>query len=145
MKELIALKMECIKDLLSETGGFSIAVEGDSMLPTLKSGDIVYITPCNRDIKKNDIVLYVYGNNLVLHRIIKLINHSMIVKGDNEETIDIINIDRILGIAEVKKEKRAIKNVLYRRYNKNNIGFVFLIEDGILKEIQLSENIGESN
>lgn len=67
---------------------FSLKAEGNSMLPILRSGDVVYYRKTSfNEIKVNDLVLIKKNKKLFTHRIIYK-NHFLVTKGDNNPKSD---------------------------------------------------------
>ena len=66
-----------------------IMAKGNSMLPTLKEGEVYKLELCtNSDIKEGDIIVYYVGEILVCHRVIKIFHSKsdqvfFKTKGDN--------------------------------------------------------------
>ena len=76
-------------------------VEGDSMEPTLKPGDLVVAMPSD-NYQVGDIIIFKNErqNLMVVHRIVnKTENDNYITKGDNNDRID----QRLLNIPSVKE------------------------------------------
>ncbi len=60
-----------------------------SMEPNIMVGDLVIINTYDKDYKVNDIVTFVDVNNsLVTHRIVDIIEDTVVTKGDNNNTKD---------------------------------------------------------
>ncbi len=58
-------------------------VKGNSMFPLLRNGkDIVFVSPVNQSIVKNDVVLFKYKGKHVLHRVILTDGESFTLQGD---------------------------------------------------------------
>ncbi len=76
-----------IEDVLEKDGVFVSTTVGKSMYPLLKNRrDTVIITATNgKRLKKYDIPLYRRGNEYVLHRIVKVLDDSYVILGDNCE------------------------------------------------------------
>jgi len=89
-------------------------VKGNSMLPLLREGDIVFLYRASpQDIKVGDIVVYksIYGG-YIIHRVVKIVNETgvlyFVTKGDNNPIDDSalgqfvegpgITYDRIIGV-----------------------------------------------
>lgn len=87
--------------------GYSIfSTETGSMFPTIKKGDIV-IVKIGEQVKDQDIITYKKDDSFITHRIIKIEENSIIVKGDNNNTQDeAITQDMVIG-----KVVYTIKNV----------------------------------
>jgi len=89
----------------SVTGWFTVAVvKGRSMLPTLREGDIVFITRVDPgEIKIGDVIVYKSpSNSLVIHRVISIVNEDgdyyYVTKGDNNPGPDTWNFISGKGI-----------------------------------------------
>jgi SOS-response transcriptional repressor LexA len=78
----------------------AINVTGDSMEPTLNSGNIIYLDKSKNDISKDGIYAFTSENGLFVKRIQKRIDGSLDVISDNKEyPIQVVNINdiQILG------------------------------------------------
>ncbi len=69
------------------------AVDGKSMLPTLREGDLVFsYKPKPSEINVGDVVIYRRSSTLIIHRVVAVINESTstcyLVKGDNNPVVD---------------------------------------------------------
>lgn len=76
-----------IEDVLEKDGVFVSTTVGKSMYPLFKNRrDTVIITATNgKRLKKYDIPLYRRGSDYVLHRIVKVLDDSYVILGDNCE------------------------------------------------------------
>ncbi len=72
-------------------------VHGDSMHPTLKNGNIIFIKKFNLNIEYNDILVIKKGDKIIIKRVVGLPN-------------DKINIDQYLFVNGQKKENLYIEN-----------------------------------
>lgn len=68
-------------------------VEGKSMFPLLREGDVVFIKKVgSRDIKVGDIIVYEYNGKYIIHRVIEVIHYNnrvyYVTKGDNNPIAD---------------------------------------------------------
>ncbi|WFO76330.1 signal peptidase I [Desulfurococcaceae archaeon MEX13E-LK6-19] len=68
-------------------------VEGKSMFPLLREGDIVFIKKVSpEDIHVGDVIVYEYRGKYIIHRVIKVIHQNgktyYVTKGDNNFVID---------------------------------------------------------
>jgi len=129
----------------SKTKNFSIKCEGDSMLPILRSGDLLYFKrTIFGKLKVNDIVLVKINKSLVTHRIIFVAKKSIITKGDDNYYSD-GNISPKNVIAKLDCVKRSahvfdpenlylFQSILYLKeiniikgiFKKKMVDFVFL-------------------
>lgn len=95
--------------LLLFSGFFGVkpyVVVSGSMEPTLNIGDIVFIGKTSfNDVKVSDIVAYYDGNNIVVHRVVKIKNDdgkvTLKLKGDANDNIDPIDVTKELFIGSV--------------------------------------------
>ena len=98
-----------IEKILSEDGMFVSTTSGVSMFPLLRHRrDTIIITPTTKRLKKYDVPLYRRGNEYVLHRIIKVLPGSYIIRGDNCILLEYVKDDEILGelTGIYRKEKK---------------------------------------
>ncbi len=123
------------KFLLKETGGVKIRLEGNSMFPTLTNGQVVSVYPIVDDINNSDIVLFIRKEMLILHRVIKQYNNRIILKGDNEDEINVVSRDNIIARYSnceiTDNSNKVIKTVC------DNSIIMFIIDNGILEKIKL--------
>ena len=73
-----------IEDILKKEGVYISTTSGVSMYPMLRDRrDTIVITPASGRLKKYDVALYRRGESYVLHRVIKVLPDSYIIRGDN--------------------------------------------------------------
>lgn len=74
-------------------------VASGSMEPTLKIKDVVLVKVNTKNIKNNDIIVYLGDNDSVItHRVLRMENDTLIVKGDANNTTDApIKKDQVVG------------------------------------------------
>lgn len=97
--------------LLREQGSLVHTIKGVSMMPLLdQNKDAVHLIPVNRELQKNDIVLFKRANGaLVLHRIIKIREDGYVIRGDNCLGSELVPRKNIIAIADaVYKNGRYI-------------------------------------
>lgn len=65
-------------------------VEGTSMEPTLQSGDLVLVIKrvSLDDISLGDVIVYRRGRSLIIHRVVRIEDGTIITKGDNNLLLD---------------------------------------------------------
>lgn len=93
----LANTFKILKKSIDNNGSVNIKVDGISMYPTLKKGDIVSVS--NQD-KYNvgEIVVYnFYDEGVLVHRILKSQNDEYYCKGDNAYRLEHINKKDIIG------------------------------------------------
>lgn len=83
-----------------------IVIDGNSMAPTLKYGDLIVVTPPGTDVAVNTIVVMSVDNQLVTHRIVGFVPEDgrLITKGDANKEIDhFVSLDtRIIGVCRFR-------------------------------------------
>ena len=73
-----------IKEILDNNGVFVSTTSGVSMMPMLRDRrDTIIVKPATERLKKYDVALYRRGDSYVLHRVIKVLPDSYIIRGDN--------------------------------------------------------------
>lgn len=112
--------------------GKTLTVSGNSMLPTLKSGDIVFLdtSNANKKVKNSDLVAIRFSNrkNLMVKRIIAIPNDSIKIEKE------VIRVNGVIvsqcGMLFFKKNKRNVLITQLKRYNwKIPEGQVLVIGD----------------
>ncbi len=63
-------------------------VVSDSMAPTLRAGDVLWIRPISEPITPGQIVSYNEQGKLITHRVVAMEGDTLITKGDNNREID---------------------------------------------------------
>lgn len=58
-----------------------------SMSPTMEIGDVV-IVKITKQVEKNDIIVYIDGENIITHRLIEINDNELIAKGDANNSED---------------------------------------------------------
>ena len=68
-----------------------------SMFPTIEIGDVV-IVELTKEVKPNDIIVYIDGESIITHRLIEKNDNELIAKGDANNSEDKpIQQDMVLG------------------------------------------------
>lgn len=76
--------------------GAAVVLSG-SMEPEMSKGDLIFVKETN-NFEENQVVVFQDNNSLVVHRIIKIDNDTIITKGDaNNVEDEPININRLKG------------------------------------------------
>ncbi len=60
----------------------TLPFSGISMMPTLRQGDKIVLSPLARPVRRYDVVLYRSGDRYVLHRILAVRRNCLIIRGD---------------------------------------------------------------
>lgn len=110
-----------IEDVLEKEGIYIATISGISMYPMLRNRrDTVVIKPYEGRLKKFDVPLYRVGDRYVLHRIIKVLPDSYVIRGDNlaEKEYGITD-ENILGVmTSFYRDEKEIKlnSLAYKTY-----------------------------
>lgn len=117
------LDLNSIGEALKQNLEVSVLTSGVSMRPMLRQHrDIVVIERVNRELKKGDVVAYPGANNsYTLHRIVRIKNGNLIIRGDNNYfTEKNVKREDIVGILkEFYRDGKYINcktNKKYRMY-----------------------------
>lgn len=118
MKEIYKL----IEAAFANDQDIILKVRGTSMYPLMRDRkDSFKLTKIKDKLKKKDIVLYIRSNgDFVLHRIIKIKNGQYLITGDNQVSLETVNIEQMKGIvSEVHRKGKIIdckKSIKYKCY-----------------------------
>ena len=111
-----------IKKILSEDGAFVSTTSGVSMYPLLRDRrDTIIVTPATERLKKYEVALYHRGEAYVLHRVIKVLPDSYIIRGDNCILLEHIKDEEILGkLTGIYRADKPVKmnGFRYRIYSR---------------------------
>ncbi len=80
-----------LREIIADRTDVQVQVEGTSMLPCLRSGDIAKIVRKDREYRQGDIVVRIIREELVIHRIVWISKGSkpvVFTKGDNSRGLD---------------------------------------------------------
>ena len=73
-----------IEDLLKNGGVYTSTTSGVSMMPMLRNRrDTIIVVATTDRLKKYDVALYRRKDDYVLHRVIKVLPESYVIRGDN--------------------------------------------------------------
>jgi signal peptidase I len=73
-----------VTGLLSSGVGVRFVATGDSMYPTIRSGEHVHVAPADpASLRIGDVVLARAHRGLTAHRVVRLSPHSVTTRGDN--------------------------------------------------------------
>ena len=73
-----------IESILQNDGVFVSTTSGVSMVPMLRDRrDTIIVVKNEERLKKYDVALYKRGDSYVLHRVVKVLPDSYIIRGDN--------------------------------------------------------------
>ena len=110
-----------IEQVLAEKGVYISTTSGVSMMPMLHDRrDTIVVEPAAQRLKKYDVALYRRGEDYVLHRVIKVLPDSYVIRGDNciAKEYGITDADVIGKLtAFYRKDKKInMDGVPYRTY-----------------------------
>jgi|GEM_PF-3834755 len=71
---------------LENGNDFSLKIDGNSMLPFIKKGDIVFVQPKQNNFNFGDLVFIRWGDTYVVHRLLN--KRKSLTKGDYLESFD---------------------------------------------------------
>lgn len=116
-----------IEKVLESDGIFVSTTSGVSMYPLLRNRrDTIIVTPTKVRLKKYDVALYRRDENYVLHRVIKVLPDSYIIRGDNcillEHVKDTEILGKLTGIYRSDKTVR-MEGAAYKLYSKGIVLF----------------------
>ena len=90
--------LEDIEKVLERDGMFISTTSGVSMYPLLRHRrDTIIVTPSVERLKRYDVALYRRGDSYVLHRVLRVLPDSYIIRGDNCILLEHIKNEEILG------------------------------------------------
>jgi phage repressor protein C with HTH and peptisase S24 domain len=95
-----------LRAVLAAGHGARFRVEGDSMHPTIRSGEYVQVVPCLvSKLRRGDVVLASTGRGLTAHRIVRIKGRQIITRGDNSLRADpAVEMGSVMGrVAEVEE------------------------------------------
>lgn len=115
------IKHSNLKEILAKDGTVAFTTSGVSMWPLFRHRkDTIIVTKRQKRLKKYDIALFQVSNKFILHRIVKVLDHSYIICGDNCLTKEYgIKDEQILGyVTQFYRGNRLIScnNFWYRLY-----------------------------
>lgn len=113
---------ESIEGIIEKHGVYVCKSKGISMKPMLGNGcDTVFIVPNKGRLKKYDVALYRRGSDYVLHRVVKVLPDSYVIRGDNCLNKEYgITDDQIIGVLTsfIRNGKQhSCKDRNYRLYS----------------------------
>ncbi|MGM9644770.1 MAG: hypothetical protein ACI3X1_06760 [Eubacteriales bacterium] len=99
-----------IEEILKSDGMYVSTTSGVSMYPMLRDRrDTIVVTPTSERLEKYDVALYRRGDKYVLHRVIKVLPDSYVIRGDNCVAKEYIPDSDILGkLSEVYRADKKI-------------------------------------
>ena len=118
MKKIVLnneLFMTEVNSYLNSGQTVEIKVRGHSMLPFYRHEKTVVSLKKKDDYVVNDVVLFKYQDQYILHRIIKIKNALYHILGDGSFTVHVIRKEDILGyVLDFITEGKEIKNYMFK-------------------------------
>ena len=117
---------QLIKERVESGNTASLTVTGSSMEPILKNGVTVVELCTPTSIKKYDIVLYKRKNGaVVLHRVVKIKNSTLVCRGDNElvteKGVEKSLVAALAVSAFTNGKKRTLQGFWHRMYGRYRV------------------------
>src|ERR1035437_6107266 len=111
------LIVEFAESILEENHKISIRMQGNSMYPTLKAGDVGLVENCIPDeLKVGDIIVFKVQDRLIAHRLVdiyKKVGETLFLsKGDKNNFTDTpFTSEALLGKIKFKKKRKRNLNI----------------------------------
>jgi len=98
----------------------SIKLNGTSMFPLFKDGDIILYAKINKkDINIGDCVIYYYKENRLLHRVIDKFGDCFILSNDDDIEEHIVSFKDIIGKVYTNNLfKKGFSGFIYHKLSK---------------------------
>lgn len=107
---------------LNKDGFVVTSIVGNSMKPLLKENKDKVIIEKVKDLHRLDVVLYKKDNKYLLHRLLKIDNNTLYLRGDNTLALEKIDISDVKGVL-----KSYYRHNSYIQINKyTNIKYYYL-------------------
>lgn len=87
---------------------------GPSMVPTFRTGQLLYVRPNADAIKPGDIVVFKKNEKYVVHRVVGNKNGNYITRGDNNLLVDnvLVSNNQIVGRVEITEDNKGISRLV---------------------------------
>ena len=130
-----------IDKILEKDGVYVSTTSGVSMYPMLRDRrDTVIIQPPLERLKKYDVALFHRGDKYVLHRVIKVMPDSYIIRGDNciatEHVKDSDVIGKLVQFYRADREKN-MNSIGYKLYSR----FIVLVHPFVKLKLRFKARI----
>ncbi|MGC9121497.1 MAG: signal peptidase I [Thermogladius sp.] len=114
---VVAVLTQVLLYLINSSQTTVAVVEGSSMYPLMREGDLVFAyRPAPNDIRVGDVVIYRVYNKLIIHRVIDVIvkngEYYYVTQGDNNPIPDYIYFDVVDGVPVGVSYSRIVGVVL---------------------------------
>lgn len=116
------LFLDVTKELLSRGHRVRFRAEGDSMYPTIRSGEAIVVEPiAPADLKQGDIALYRAARGITAHRVIGIEGGRFLIRGDGTGLgAEPVGGDQILGKVVKVESNRGRADLGTRRTKMNS-------------------------
>jgi signal peptidase len=97
----------------------------DSMAPSLRAGDLVFLRPTGKVINPGTVVTYDFQGKLITHRVVEVAGDMLVTKGDNNQEVDPwrVPFSEVVGVPRV----RIPYGGYLLEFVKSPLGFLVLI------------------
>lgn len=117
---------DVVESLLDDNHTLSFRMEGYSMYPTMKPGDLGHVVKCSaNDLNMGDLIVFKQSNMLVAHRLIEIVHQNnqrvFVAKGDKNPHKDIpFTENELVGkVTSIQRKNRTFKSEdLYMRIQR---------------------------
>lgn len=110
-------KNELFLDLLRESGRARLRVAGNSMLPTLRVGDMIVVEAFrNTTVRPAEIVVFIQSGMFCTHRVFKSWGSSVITRGDANRHLDfpISKAECLARVIAIERKDGQIESLVPR-------------------------------
>ncbi len=130
-----------IEETLKRDGVYISTTSGVSMYPMLRHRrDTITVTPSKYRLEKYDVALFRRGKDYVLHRVVKVLPDSYLIRGDNCIACDHVPDSDILGkLTEVWRADRKLNmnGAGYKLYSR----FITFIHPIVSLKLKVSSKL----
>ena len=116
-KNLNDQMLDIVESLLDDNHTLSFRMQGFSMYPTLKAGDLGYVLKCRaNDLTVGDLIVFKQNNKLIAHRLVEIVHQNnqqvFVAKGDKNSFKDApFTENELVGkITSIQRQNRSIKS-----------------------------------
>jgi len=109
--------LDVVESLLDDNHTLSFRMEGYSMYPTMKAGDLGHVVKCSaNDLNVGDLIVFKQNEKLVAHRLIEIVHQNnqrvFVARGDkNHHKDNLFSDDELVGrITSIQRKNRTIKS-----------------------------------
>lgn len=107
-------QIDLLQSVIRSNHSLRMTAMGRSMMPFIKNGDRILITPViAEELKVGNILAFEHPNNhkLTVHRLIQKRQGFLLMKGDNcQENDGVITYEKVIGkVIEIRRSKRNMK------------------------------------